>query len=614
MAEKVFKNKLTKAQEDLFKSLDNEKSKRKVIEVKIINEISKQNKASVRTLNSLYKEFQDNCKTTNQEINEFVTKLNAYNLELQEGVTSFKNTYSIDNEKEKLDIQKEKDLQPIKVKFKREIHDINIRIDRTYKELKEILDSRQNELVEKESEYKQKIIEFDKRKRHEVSKIQSNTIKEYDELQKKLLLENKRSEIKKINKQIKYIREDGLIKERDTIKNYIKAQVDYEMQYIKNLLDFKLETARLMKEYNLKATSSKKERSMHIYNHHLDMLAYDTEVEHNLNQVNKQIKYKHNSFKNNLINEINKTNVEKLNLSIKHNNLLLGIQSKCFNEQLSLEKSNSSKYQAVNQQELNSLINSIKLFQKNLNTTFNFYLEQITAVYNSYFQLLFSNEEIYINNIIIKSLKNEMYFGFDNKDYIEKIDKAFIDFRSLEDQFVSKFVQKIKDYCLKMSESVNEFVNNMSSLNSEIVTEIKEYHDKIESIMATLTDDAIIFVKKNNQSKNELNQMQIEEINKEKAVLLKELEEEKVEIENEFKSLETTVFNHEENNKLTLENELNKIEIENKENETIVINDYEHHVQVANEKYNARYIVIKEKEKEEIEKIDKEYSTKIGLL
>ena len=41
MAKEDFKNKVTKAQEDLFKSLDNERTKRHTVVTKIISEISK---------------------------------------------------------------------------------------------------------------------------------------------------------------------------------------------------------------------------------------------------------------------------------------------------------------------------------------------------------------------------------------------------------------------------------------------------------------------------------------------------------------------------------------------------------------------------------------------
>ena len=56
-----FKNKITKAQEELFKALENEQTKRNSTSSKIIQELSKANKANVKTLNSLNKEYLETC-------------------------------------------------------------------------------------------------------------------------------------------------------------------------------------------------------------------------------------------------------------------------------------------------------------------------------------------------------------------------------------------------------------------------------------------------------------------------------------------------------------------------------------------------------------------------
>ena len=68
-----FKNKITKAQEDLFKALDSEKEKKSVLLTKIVTELTKQNKANVKTLNSLNKEYVELCKQNGIKLDEFVS-------------------------------------------------------------------------------------------------------------------------------------------------------------------------------------------------------------------------------------------------------------------------------------------------------------------------------------------------------------------------------------------------------------------------------------------------------------------------------------------------------------------------------------------------------------
>ena len=72
MAKEDFKNKVTKAQEDLFKSLDNERTKRHTVVTKIISEISKQKKANVKTLNTLNKDYLTLCQNDITELQVFI--------------------------------------------------------------------------------------------------------------------------------------------------------------------------------------------------------------------------------------------------------------------------------------------------------------------------------------------------------------------------------------------------------------------------------------------------------------------------------------------------------------------------------------------------------------
>ena len=196
-----FKNKITKAQEDLFKSLNNEKTKRSQASNKIVQD----------------KEYLALCNNQKNELDSFIEKITSLETEFNEGIKTFEETYSVDNEKAKLMSQKDKVVAPLKTKFRREIQDINIKIDRIDKELAETLEVRANENEEEVTTHKNKLIEFEKRKRFEVNKIQNNTIKEYDELQKKMLKENKRSEIKKCQKAIKEIRYNGLLEEKECL-------------------------------------------------------------------------------------------------------------------------------------------------------------------------------------------------------------------------------------------------------------------------------------------------------------------------------------------------------------------------------------------------------------
>jgi hypothetical protein len=70
-----FKNKITKAQEDLFKAIETEKTKKKALSEKIVNELSKLEKANVRTLNSLNKEYLEQCANNKAKLESFISEI-----------------------------------------------------------------------------------------------------------------------------------------------------------------------------------------------------------------------------------------------------------------------------------------------------------------------------------------------------------------------------------------------------------------------------------------------------------------------------------------------------------------------------------------------------------
>ena len=164
-----FKNKITKAQEDLFKSIETEKAKKKALSEKIIQELYKQEKANVRTLNSLNKEYLEQCNNNREKLQVFVDTIAELNKELQTNLEEYQKYREEHDELAILQEKNEQNLIVAKNKCKREIQDINIKIDRIEKELKETLETRSEDFNEELTTYKSKIVEFDKRKRFEVS-------------------------------------------------------------------------------------------------------------------------------------------------------------------------------------------------------------------------------------------------------------------------------------------------------------------------------------------------------------------------------------------------------------------------------------------------------------
>ena len=152
-----FKNKITKAQEELFKALEAEKEKKKVLSDKIILELSKQEKANVRTLNSLNKEYLEQCANNKEKLESFISEIENLNKEIQNLIDSYNTHIQEHDEYQILKDNDEANVIAAKNKFKREIQDINIKIGRIDKELKEIIETRTSDHEEEFNSFKSEL-------------------------------------------------------------------------------------------------------------------------------------------------------------------------------------------------------------------------------------------------------------------------------------------------------------------------------------------------------------------------------------------------------------------------------------------------------------------------
>ena len=166
-----FKNKITKAQEDLFKALENEKEKKATLFTKIVTELTKQNKANVKALNSMNKEYVELCKNNNNSLNEFVMKVSELNSNLESLVEQYKEVPNEEQELLAIKEQAEGKKKTITNKFKREMQDVNIRIDRIEKELKEVLEEKKTNYEEEVNNFRMKLMELEKEIRFFIYKI-----------------------------------------------------------------------------------------------------------------------------------------------------------------------------------------------------------------------------------------------------------------------------------------------------------------------------------------------------------------------------------------------------------------------------------------------------------
>lgn len=614
MAKAEFKNKVTKAQEDLFKALDNEKEKRHTYVTKIINELNKQKKANVKNLSSLNKEYLALCQNNQTELQGFIDKVSSLNNELTSGINTFNENYNLENEKNKLIEEKDKILAPLKQKAKREGHDINTKMERIDKELNETLENRKITFDENEKTYRNKVLEYDRRRRIEIQKIQNNIVKECEEFQKRLIVENKRSEINKLKKAIKEIRYNGLLTEKETLLRYADDIESYELNHALEVYNYNKENSDLIKDYKTRYISVKLDKLLNEQRYNNEFNLYEIEVNNTLAVQNKEMLEKQNGIKEVFIDKIYKANINQFEKEKKINKLEQDNIINTINNAEKLDNLQIKKFQDLNLYQYKSMENEFKLYQKNLNVTLNFYLQNILSLYQVYFKDLFVKEATLLNTFLINDISGDVFNNFDFTTSQELVMNMFNAFKEMEESTINKFQDKITNIMNMLIEQVDVFVTNMTNLNMEINEEINNYHQKLSALFTTTETNLIDYIN-NIQTKKQEDINIREEANT--TFLAKghndnRIELEAINIDYNKRVADVNIQKQQQETKYQALCENIKTQIA-EEQKMINVNYDNDLVSFQNEKLEKEDN-IKNKFIEERSKIEKTYKTKIGLL
>ena len=490
----VFKNKITKAQEDLFKALDTEKEKRTAIFAKIVAELAKQNKANVKSLNALNKEYVDLCKNNNLTLDEFIAKVNELNNVLQETTEQYKEVPNEEVELNTLKEHNENKKKTITNKFKREMQDVNIRIDRIEKELKEILEEAKVTYESDVVAFRQKLMDLEKRKKFEVNKIQNNTIKEYDDLQAKLLKENKRSEIKQINKNIKQIRMNGLLEEKECWHRHLAEQKQAELEYLKLHYDYKCKCIELEKEYNNRIEDAKYDRAMIQHNYKKNIDTADNNVVHTFNQNMQKVKNQKNKDFETCYNNINQAYVDQYKYEVEKNNLETDNIKNIYVQIEELDKKQDAKLVELNGKGLTIVTKQLSLFQKNIVLTLNFYSQNINDIYKTYFKTLLTKEKDFVDSLVVNVVKGAFLNGNDYSEFVTKVEAVFNSFMEQEENILTSFSEYLNNALNNLLIQVQGFMDNVNKLNDQIIAIEANYHQSINAVLEEAKNKGVAFI------------------------------------------------------------------------------------------------------------------------
>ena len=443
------------------------------------------NKESFDALKIIEKNYQNELLLEKENFNSLKTNVENLEKELKESLDNFNNNFNIDVETQKLQDNKEKGMMPKTQIYRKETHDVTFKLDRLLKEEKETLKLKQDEFDELENSYKNKLQDLEKRQRFEINKIKNNTLNQYDELQKSLLDNNNRKEIKQINKQIETIRKVGIKEEKELRFKYLKEMQIIEIEFANSRKEALVEINNIKKDFNIKKQELDTEKKIVNLNYQIESAKYDFGSRRAINNLKKKMIAKKNVV---IINQFE--NIKKISLEYQKDKL----------DKIAYKKTVSNDF-------VNVMANNYKAFDEtiNLGTTLinNTYFEQID-LYKDYLDKLVDHvlslfvilHEEYLNNVInneyetLKLFVNAKY-NFDSlyrRDFSEDCDKL--------NSLYNKFVEGMKANSLVYNEKVSALFNELKVNIATLVNNIKEvwngtsltnsYHNSIKEELSAL--------------------------------------------------------------------------------------------------------------------------------
>lgn len=460
------------------------------------------NRESVDALRAIEKNYQAELALEKENFNGLKAAVEEIEKELALSLDNFNKSFNIDSETEKLQNNKEKAMMPKTQIFRKETHDVTFKLDRLLKEEKETLKTKQDEFDELENSYKSKLQELDKKLRFEVNKIKNTTLSQYDELQKSLLENNNRKEIKQINKKIEEIRKVGIKSEKEIRTSSLKEIQAVEIEFAKARKDALIEINNVKTEFNIKKQELESERKIVNLNYQIESDKYDFGSRRAINNLKQKMLAKKNAV---IVNQ----NEKVKNVSLDY--------QKDQNEKIDYKKTVSSDFVNVMNSNYNAFNETISLGTVLINNT---YFEQIDA-YKAYIENVFDHalslfillHDEYVNNVInneyetLKIFVNAKYNyeALCRKDFKEDCDKL----EELYNKFVLEMKNNSNAYNEKVENLFKELKNNLESLINNLknvwneTNAVQKYHEDIKNELAALINKTNDYL--NTSYKNEHN-------------------------------------------------------------------------------------------------------------
>lgn len=609
-----FKLQFNQMNEELFASFLEVKEQRIQNGTKLLRVLSDTHLTNQTDLNSLDEDFLKLCEKQRKVIEKFQNQIEKLKEELQIGLTVFDENFNIEKEEEKLVAQKKRTILPARQIYRKELHDIQARIDKLEKERDQVLKEKEDLLEEEQKNFKAKMQELDKRSFFEVKRVKENTSKEYRDLESRLLEENNRKEIKRIQKSIKEIRHTGTIEAKRIALSYVDEEKEAELVFFRFLKNHEKEVSILQDEFQIKMEDLLLEKKYCDHKYQMEEDKYDFGTQRALHHINQNAQKKRADLLCSYHDQIQEANQEKINKQIEHLEQQLEASKKIFNRRYEKDFVQNQTILSMTSQDVESLQGEVKKIQDYFLVFMDQYEQIILMICNEYLDQLKVQEEEARKCYELFNYQSQTYYDFQYQPFIDKFLKITEQIQSIQQSSFNQFISDLHKKVEMVKSQMNDMFQTILMFVKKSMANRLAYRQNIEQILQDVRDQGIQANESYLDHQKELVEQEHQEMNQqyqqEKSndqSLITKIDEEFVTNE---QSLDKSISEHQQKNDALKES----MRLQSEE----VKNQLKAHIK---ETENNQKMILKNGELEIVNKynlakgkIEEEYKNKIDLL
>jgi len=452
-------------------------------------------------LASLEAKLQENSDEKLSHINQLKFDIEGLKQDLENEIINYRNSHVLSEDKTRLFLIKEDKLIEPRAKKKKEIQEINQKITLFDKECLQIIKENEQTLIEEEKNYRLKLQDLERKMKIEVNRIaeailtpvlaqnQDENKKDFNEVNKQLLLEERKKGINEIAK----------IKLR-----YYNEMRQIEMAFCNYKHNSKKDQNIIREEYNQKIEELVFARKNLQNDLHKQTDMYDFDVYQNLNSLEKEYFLAEGKMRRNYNQRIevkeNEINTLKKSKSDLWQRDLISIfnyiQEADYNQITTFDKTLEEE-----QKLLNITINKINETLIDVIESF----KNITVeIFTRFWDISTLYEKSLHSAFVILNYQSKTIEDFDYTFFLQELNQFANEYKKRQKQRYSEFLEQLDNCYKNLIRQITIIYNSVIDFANVELKNIEGYSNNLKNLVKKTQEKALYYLKAEFEKQNKL--------------------------------------------------------------------------------------------------------------